>query len=112
VIQKHYNGSQVTTFFNRTIPADEYHALNYIIQSTAADLFHTQLIKLWKLLKANNRNSDIAFCIHDSLILDFSEKDMKNLVEFKNEFADTCFGKFLVNVSVGKNFGEMKKINI
>jgi len=110
VVEKYYNGTQVTTFFNRVIPADEHHALNYIIQSTAADLFLRQMIKVWKLLK--NKKSYIAFCLHDSLIIDFSEQDMKVLVNLKKEFANTELGNFLVNVSAGENFGNMKKLNI
>ena len=57
VVQKYYNGDQVSTFFTRTIKADEHHALNYILQSTAADLFFKQMNKVWKLLK--NRKSKI-----------------------------------------------------
>jgi len=110
VLQKYYNGSQVTTFWNRTIDSDDHHALNYIIQSTAADLFLRQMIKVWELLEG--KKSYIAFCLHDSLIIDFSEEDMKVLVNLKKEFADTELGNFLVNVSAGTDFGNMKKLSI
>jgi len=34
------------------------------------------------------------------------------LPEIMKAFADTEFGKFLVNVKAGSNYGEMKKLNI
>lgn len=110
ILKEHWTGQQVETIYNRIIEADRHHALNYIIQSTAADLFLRQMIKLWE--KLEGKDSYVAFCLHDSVVLDFSEKDMRNLVELKKMFADTQFGDFLVNVSAGKNFGEMKKIKI
>ena len=110
VVQKYFNGGQVSTFFTRTIKADEHHALNYIIQSTAADLFLRPVIKIWNLLQ--ERETKIVFCLHDAVIIDFSEKDIDILLKLKKTFADTEMGTFLVNTKVGKNFGEMKKLGI
>jgi DNA polymerase I-like protein with 3'-5' exonuclease and polymerase domains len=92
------------------IKADEHHALNYILQSTAADLFFKQMNKVWKLLK--NRKSKIVFCMHDSLVIDYCEEDNDILMKLKRAFSDTDLGNFVVNVSVGKNYGEMKKLSI
>jgi len=110
VLQKYYNGSQVTTLWNRTIDSDDHHALNYIIQSTAADLFLRQMIKVWELLK--DKKSQIAFCLHDSLVIDLAEEDETIVHELKEEFAVTELGKFKVNVFGGKSFGEMKRMNV
>jgi hypothetical protein len=110
VLQKYFNGAQVTTIWGRTIDSDEHHALNYIIQSTAADLFLRQMIKVWELLK--DRKSSIAFCLHDSLVIDLCEEDGPLIHEIKEAFADTDLGKFKVNVSGGRNFGEMKEMNV
>ena len=110
LLKKHWNGKQVKTAFDRIIPAGEHHALNYTVQSTAADLFLRHMIKVWESLE--DRDSYVAFSLHDSLVLDFSEKDMRDLVKLKNMFADTELGKFLVNVSAGKSFGEMKELKI
>ena len=110
VLQKYYNGSQVTTFWNRTIDSDDHHALNYIIQSTAADLFFKQMIKVWKMLEG--RESKIAFCMHDSLIIDYCEKDNDILVKLKKAFSSTELGDFMVNVSVGKSYGQMNGLRL
>jgi DNA polymerase I-like protein with 3'-5' exonuclease and polymerase domains len=105
VVQKYYKEGQVTTFFNRIIDSDDHHALNYIIQSTAADLFLRQMIKVWEYLK--DKKSNIAFCLHDSLVIDLHHDDQNIIQEIKELFADTELGCFKVNVSHGKNFGEM-----
>ena len=110
VVKKYYNGNQVTTFFDRTIESDDHHALNYIIQSTAADLFLRQMIKVREYLKT--RKSNIAFCLHDSLVVDLHKDDEYCLNEIKNIFSNTDLGKFKVNTYGGKNFGEMKRMNV
>ena len=110
LLKKHWNGSQIQTIYNRKIEADKHHALNYIIQSTASDLFLRQMIKVQNLLE--DRDSRVAFCLHDSLVLDYSEKDNDILIKLKKTFAETDLGNYLVNVSVGENFGEMKKLNL
>tara|TARA_R110000824_G_scaffold67377_8_gene174562 strand:+ start:11096 stop:12283 length:1188 start_codon:yes stop_codon:yes gene_type:complete len=110
VLQKHFNGSQVTTFYNRTIDSDGHHALNYIIQSTAADLFLRQMIKVWDFLK--DKKSNIAFCLHDSLVVDLHEEEEVHVNQIKNIFSETELGTFKVNSFGGKNFGEMKRLNI
>ena len=110
ILRSHWDGTRVTTHFNREIEADKHHALNYIIQSTAADLFLRQMIKVWELLK--DKESQIAFCLHDSLVIDLAEEDQVLLHEIKEEFANTELGTFKVNVFGGKSFGEMKRMNV
>jgi hypothetical protein len=108
VVEKYFNGDRVTTFFDRTIPADDHHALNYIIQSTANDLLLRKLIELDEYLK--DKKSYIAFSIHDSLVIDF-DKDEQNLIsDIAKIFSGTNFGDFKVNLSIGKNFGEMRRV--
>jgi len=108
VVKKYYDGKQVSTFFNRIIPADDHHALNYIVQSTCSDLILRQAIKVDKLLE--NIKTNIAFMIHDSIVLDMSSEDEYKLDEIFKTFADTCLGVFGTNVKAGKNFGDMKRL--
>lgn len=110
VVQKYFTQGQVTTFFSRTIEADEHHALNYIIQSTAADLFLRQMIKVAKALEG--RKSTIAFCLHDSLVIDLHEEDKHMFHDLHEIFATTELGKFKVNVSCGGSFGDMRGCEI
>ena len=110
VIQKYYNGSQVTTFFDRIIDSDKHHALNYIIQSTCADLILQKMIKIYDILQ--DKKSNIAFCLHDSLVIDLHKDDEYIIHEMKELFSDSVLGKFKVSVSGGKNFGEMKELSV
>ena len=108
--EKYWDGEKVRTVFNREIESDEYHAINYIIQSTAADLFLRQMIKVWEILR--DRKSHIAFCLHDSLVIDFSDEDVDIINDLKNAFANTPLGEFKINTFGGKDFGNMKRMNV
>ena len=108
--KNHWDGKIVNTVFGRKIPSDEHHALNYIIQSTCADLILRQMIKIHKLLK--NKKSKIAFCVHDSIVIDFSVEDKSILKDLVEEFADTELGVFKVNTHAGQNYEKMMEINL
>tara|TARA_R100000664_G_scaffold12283_1_gene19757 strand:- start:798 stop:1964 length:1167 start_codon:yes stop_codon:yes gene_type:complete len=112
ILEKYYNYNtkHITTVFERSIPCEEHYALNYIIQSTTSDLFLRQAIKVWKMLKGKETN--VAFTIHDSLVLDFHLSDQAMVNRMIEEFSNTDLGKFKVNFSGGKDFGEMKAMNI
>lgn len=108
VLKRHWDGHTVNTVFNRNIPADRHHALNYIVQSTCADMVLEQANKVFQ--KLTGKRTKIAFIIHDSIVLDFADEDRRALVELVNEFSSTRLGKFMVNISAGKNFGKLKEL--
>jgi len=108
VKERHWDGKTVKTPFGREIEADEYHALNYTVQSTTSDLILRQAIKVDKLLSGMKTN--ISFLVHDSIVLDFAEEDKSTISDIYQTFANTEFGWFKTNVSAGKNFGDLKKL--
>jgi hypothetical protein len=110
LLGKHWDGDQVNTMYGRMIFADRHHALNYVLQSTAADLFLRQMIKVWGLLQ--KKKSYIAFALHDSIVIDFSEEDINILRDIKKVFKSTELGDFLVNVTAGEDFGSMQRLSI
>jgi uncharacterized protein (UPF0210 family) len=69
-----------------------------------------QVIKINKLLQG--KKSKIVFLIHDSFVLDLAQEERSLISEIKEIFSQTKFGDFLVNVSAGRDFGNMKEINI
>jgi hypothetical protein len=108
VLKEYYDGKMVKNIFGREIESDDFHALNYLIQSTCADLVLEQAVKLDNFL--NGRKSKIAFIVHDSIVVDITKEDFNMMTAMLNCFADTRLGKFKVNVSGGKTFGDMRKI--
>ena len=52
----YWDGKTVKTCFNREVPADKHHALNYIIQSTCADLILQKMIKICNILENKKSN--------------------------------------------------------
>jgi len=110
VVRKYFTGEQVTTFFDRAIPCDGRHALNYTIQSTTSDLLLRQAIKLDSMLEG--KTSFVAFPMHDSLVIDLSLGDKEMISEMVKVFRDTDLGIYGANISIGRNFGEMKKHDI
>jgi len=56
--------------------------------------------------------SYVAFPIHDSIVLDLSVEDKEKLPEIIDIFSNTVLGKFMVNVNVGKNFGQLKRLGV
>ena len=108
IMNKFWDGENVITIFNRKIPASKHHALNYIVQSTSSDLFLRRLVAINERLKG--MNSFVTFSIHDSLVIDLDENERHVLSEIVEIFQNTDLGNFKANVSVGKNFAEMRKI--
>ncbi len=108
VVQKYFTQGQVTTFWNKVIPSTERTALNYIIQSTCAENVLRQMIEVSNYLKGCK--SYVAFPVHDSIVLDLAKEEKEKLPEIIDIFSNTALGKFKVNISVGTNFGQLKKI--
>ena len=108
VIKKYYFDDIVKTPFGRDLPIGKDKALNYLVQSTASDIFLRSALKIHEILK--DYKSKIAFCIHDSLVIDFCAEEKNILQEIINVFSDTKYGKFESTLSAGTNFGSMKKI--
>ena len=108
-LEKYYVNGYVKTPYNRQIEVDNSKALNYLIQSTASDLFLTSMIKIDKFLK--NRKSFVSFCVHDSLVLDIAKEDKDIITELVSIFSNTKLGQFKTNISIGLDYGNMKRLS-
>ena len=108
VLSNCYSNGVVTTPFGREIECDDYHAFNYLVQSTSADNTLLQLVRLDSLLDGNK--SFIAFTMHDSVVIDLAH-DEKGLIPILTyAFAETNMGRFLPNINAGKDFGSMRPL--
>ena len=106
----YFKDNKVITPFGREIECDDYHAVNYLIQSTAADLLFEQMYKVWEYLQ--DKRSFIKFCNHDSVMIDLHAEQEYEFNEIKELFSNTRFGKFKVNCLGGKNWADMKELYI
>tara|TARA_R100000008_G_scaffold82934_1_gene67735 strand:+ start:729 stop:1907 length:1179 start_codon:yes stop_codon:yes gene_type:complete len=108
ILEKYYVNDRVCTPFNRCIEVDNDKAVNYLVQSTSSDMFLSSAMSAASLLK--NKKSFVSFCIHDSLVIDISAEDKPLIEQIIDTFSKTRFGDLKTNVSLGKNFGAMRKI--
>lgn len=109
-VLKYYTAGFIENPYGRKIESDDHHALNYLIQSTTSDILLRRMVSLAEKLKGGK--TYVAFSIHDSVVLDFCDQDRDILVELIKEFSKTELGNFKANVSVGRDFGNMKTLNI
>lgn len=111
VQDKYFHGDKIINTFGREINCDAKHALNYTIQSTTSDVVLRQMIKVFEFLR--DKDSKILCCLHDSVVLDMTNEDCKkHLREIVEMFGNTQLGNYLVNVRVGKNYGEMNNAKV
>ena len=111
ILDKCWDGKQVVTEYRRRILCpDAHHALNYVVQATAAELTILQALKIKHFLDSRQTKTQIACLIHDAVVLDFSNEDEKYLPEINKLMSSTNFGTFKINTSEGLNLGQLRDI--
>ena len=105
VLSKHYKQGVVHTPFARKIPSDDFHALNYLIQSSSSDNFLDRACAVHRYCKRLKTN--VAFLIHDSIVLDVPLSEKARIKELVEIFENTKLGTFRVNVKAGKTLGDL-----
>ena len=109
ILERHYVEEQVQTPFGRTINTTNSKALNYLLQSTSSDNTIDRFNKISRFLRGTK--SHVAAVVHDSVVIDLHRDDRGLIPQLKQIFEDTKLGKFKVNVSLGKNLGQMKEFS-
>ena len=110
ILGRYFLYGSVENLFKRKIQCDDYHALNYLIQSTCADMVLDRMVAIYKLLRG--RKSYVAFTLHDSVIIDFASEDKELIKPIIEEFRNTKLGRFVATVSAGKDLYNINKICI
>ena len=108
VLTKFYKNGHVETPFSRFIESDDFHALNYLLQSASSDNCITQANLLHRFLR--DKRSNLAFIIHDSVILDLHHEERYLLPQIREIFMETKLGKFKTNMKVGMNLRDMQEV--
>jgi hypothetical protein len=108
LMEQKYDGRIITSLYGRKIESDQFHSLNYLIQSSTTELFLDQVSKINKILK--DKKSFISFLVHDSVVIDLAKEDKKLINIILSTFAKTKLGTFPVNISAGKDYGQLRKL--
>ena len=108
VLNKYYENGVVETPFGRKIESDDFHSLNYLLQSTSSDNCLAQAIKISKFLRG--RRSFVHSVVHDSITIDFHRDDRDIIHQIKQIFEDTRLGMFPSSMHIGKNYRDMERI--
>ena len=109
VLERYYNDGIVSTPLGRKIESDDFHALNYLLQSTSSDNCMAQCVKINKFLR--NKSSFVHSVVHDSLTIDLDLKDRHLLPQIQEIFEDTQLGWFKSSAHVGKNLRDLQEIS-
>lgn len=100
--------ASITTPFGRRIACDEEHAVNYLLQSTSADIVHYAAYRIMDFLVARKAKTRIYFTVHDSVVLDVCKEEKDLMFDCFEIFSNTPLGKFEVNIKKGRNYGDLK----
>jgi len=113
LIEKYWDGSTVRTPFGKQIlDTSRHHALNYLVQSTTAELALKQALKVEYLLRKYSEGSTVAFLIHDAIVLDMKNEDERLINTMVALIGHTNFGRFKVNIKRGKTLGSMRAVEL
>jgi hypothetical protein len=113
VVKKYWDGKTVKTPYGKVIPdTSQHHALNYIIQSTTAELVIKQALKIKYLLENRGATTQIAFMVHDSIVLDVKKEDSALIRDIVTLFGNTNFGRYKVNLKRGKTLGSLTGVQM
>lgn len=95
--------------------AAERMAINMPIQGTAADLLKLAMIKLHAGLPKISTGSKMLLQVHDELVLEVPNKDLKKVAKFVKETMENIYTlsvPLVVDIEIGKNWYEQEKLEI
>jgi hypothetical protein len=109
VLKKFHSNGEIYTPFGRKIQSDDFHALNYLLQSTSSDNCMQQACKINKFFR--NTKSFVHSVVHDSLTIDLALEDRHMLPQIQEIFEDTKLGWFKSSVHVGNNLRDLVEVS-
>ena len=110
VLQDWYRDDSILTPFGRTIKVDKRKALNYLIQSTTADLVLERAVVVDAMLEG--KKSFVSHIVHDELVIDMADEERDLIPAIRDTFAANKIGIYLVNLRAGKNYLDLKELNL
>ncbi len=93
--------------------AEQRAAINSVVQGSAAELIKMAMIKIDNELKKTGFDAKMLLQIHDELVFECSEKDLSAVLQLVEQCMKNVVSwdiPVLVNLKIGKNLGELKKV--
>ncbi len=90
-------------------------AVNMPVQGTAADIIKLAMIAIAADLPKISPNSKMILQVHDELVFEVPEKEIKKVAKFIKEKMENIVKlkvPIIANIEVGKNWGEMVKMEL
>ena len=110
LLEQYYEDGYIRTIFDRKIEVDEYKAVNYIVQSTCADLVNDRAVMLDKFLE--DKKSFISHIVHDEIVLDMPDDERYLIPEIKEIFSNNKLDKFVTNLKAGRDYMDIGVLNL
>ena len=93
--------------------AAERMAINMPIQGTAADLMKIAMIKVYKDLSKVSPKTKILLQVHDEIVLEVPDKDLKKVIKFIKESMENVYKlsvPLITDIEIGNNWNNLKSI--
>ena len=110
LLDKFYENETIKTSFGREIKVNNFKALNYLIQSTTADLVNDRAVKIDAFLK--DKKSFVSHIVHDEVIIDLHDDDRYLVPEIEDMFSNNKLDCFKTNINAGKNYYDLETLKI
>ena len=110
LLEKYYSDGYVNTIFGRKIKVDSYKALNYIIQSTTADLVNDRAVKIDDFLK--DKKSFVSHIVHDEVVIDLHDDERSLVTEIEDIFKNNKMGQYKTNTKAAKNYYDLEVLRL
>ena len=110
LLEKYYEDGYINTVFGRKIKVDKYKALNYLIQSTTADLVNDRAVQIDKML--HGKKSFVSHIVHDEVVIDLHDEDRSLVSEIEMVFSNNKIGTYKTNVKAARNYYDLEVLNI
>jgi len=110
VLEKHYIDGRVNTPFKRNIIVDDRKALNYLVQSTTADLVLDKAVEIDEFLQG--KKSFVSHIVHDEIVIDMPDDERELIGDIKKMFAENRLGSYFVNLKAGKNYLDLEELSL
>ena len=110
VLDLYYKEGYINTTFGRSIRVEPPKALNYLIQSTTADLVLERAVAMDKFLE--DYKSFVSHIVHDEVVVDLADDERDLVPHLKELFSANKLDPFQVNLSCGFNYYDLKELKI